>query len=116
MLATSYKYVDDTTIDVTLREGVHFHSGAPFSADDVVYTYNWVLSPDSGTRASGTVSRWLKSVEKLGPYQVRFHLKAVYPLALRDMRSEEHTSELQSLMRISYAVFCLQKKNNSTMT
>src|SRR3546814_5492767 len=28
-------------------------------------------------------------------------------------RSEEHTSELQSLMRISYAVFCLKKKNNS---
>src|SRR3546814_1056524 len=27
-----------------------------------------------------------------------------------DMRSEEHTSELQSLMRISYAVFCLKKK------
>src|SRR3546814_1115495 len=29
-------------------------------------------------------------------------------------RSEEHTSELQSLMRISYAVFCLKKKNIST--
>src|SRR3546814_7265481 len=29
-------------------------------------------------------------------------------------RSEEHTSELQSLMRISYAVFCLKKKNTST--
>src|SRR3546814_5954974 len=29
------------------------------------------------------------------------------------MRSEEHTSELQSLMRISYAVFCLKKKNNN---
>src|SRR3546814_10714861 len=29
------------------------------------------------------------------------------------LRSEEHTSELQSLMRISYAVFCLQKKNTS---
>src|SRR3546814_7094145 len=28
-----------------------------------------------------------------------------------DIRSEEHTSELQSLMRISYAVFCLKKKN-----
>src|SRR3546814_1503821 len=28
-----------------------------------------------------------------------------------DQRSEEHTSELQSLMRISYAVFCLKKKN-----
>src|SRR3546814_5918293 len=34
--------------------------------------------------------------------------------ALRIGRSEEHTSELQSLMRISYAVFCLKKKNKST--
>src|SRR3546814_3222512 len=31
-------------------------------------------------------------------------------------RSEEHTSELQSLMRISYAVFCLKKKNTNTLT
>src|SRR3546814_7330663 len=31
-------------------------------------------------------------------------------------RSEEHTSELQSLMRISYAVFCLKKKNKNTHT
>src|SRR3546814_5914959 len=31
-------------------------------------------------------------------------------------RSEEHTSELQSLMRISYAVFCLKKKNHNTTT
>src|SRR3546814_4750261 len=35
-----------------------------------------------------------------------------YPAAGTDNRSEEHTSELQSLMRISYAVFCLQKKNS----
>src|SRR3546814_10283110 len=32
----------------------------------------------------------------------------------RDTRSEEHTSELQSLMSISYAVFCLKKKKTST--
>src|SRR3546814_3346056 len=31
-------------------------------------------------------------------------------------RSEEHTSELQSLMRISYAVFCLKKKNKTNIT
>src|SRR3546814_4060628 len=37
-------------------------------------------------------------------------LKAYYMEALR---SEEHTSELQSLMRISYAVFCLKKKTNN---
>src|SRR3546814_1171405 len=33
---------------------------------------------------------------------------------VNDDRSEEHTSELQSLMRISYAVFCLKKKNKKT--
>src|SRR3546814_6771261 len=33
------------------------------------------------------------------------------PLAVVEERSEEHTSELQSLMRISYAVFCLKKKS-----
>src|SRR3546814_1332088 len=32
----------------------------------------------------------------------------------RNVRSEEHTSELQSLMRISYAVFCVEKKNNTS--
>src|SRR3546814_3735668 len=34
---------------------------------------------------------------------------------LADLRSEEHTSELQSLMRISYAVFCLKKKKPKTI-
>src|SRR3546814_6974731 len=34
---------------------------------------------------------------------------------LRAIRSEEHTSELQSLMRISYAVFCLKKKKKKSM-
>src|SRR3546814_7961553 len=34
----------------------------------------------------------------------------------RQIRSEEHTSELQSLMRISYAVFCLKKQNSPSTT
>src|SRR3546814_6153596 len=38
-------------------------------------------------------------------------LLAALPPSERAARSEEHTSELQSLMRISYAVFCLKKKN-----
>src|SRR3546814_7193198 len=33
-------------------------------------------------------------------------------IVARSLRSEEHTSELQSLMRIPYAAFCLKKKNN----
>src|SRR3546814_10693233 len=38
-----------------------------------------------------------------------------FPRAIDTERSEEHTSELQSLMRISYAVFCLKKKTNLTL-
>src|SRR3546814_10361947 len=44
------------------------------------------------------------------PKQKAFRMR--FPDALR---SEEHTSELQSLMRISYAVFCLKKKKNIKM-
>src|SRR3546814_4928636 len=46
------------------------------------------------------------------------YLRAVSPIfhtAEIDVRSEEHTSELQSLMRISYAVFCLKKKKQHTI-
>src|SRR3546814_6118619 len=39
----------------------------------------------------------------------RFYFTRILP---RTLRSEEHTSELQSLMRISYAVFCLKKKTS----
>src|SRR3546814_6226589 len=41
-----------------------------------------------------------------------FDALALVRLRLAPARSEEHTSELQSLMRISYAVFCLQKKTS----
>src|SRR3546814_10556316 len=39
---------------------------------------------------------------------------ATPPTRISGRRSEEHTSELQSLMRISYAVFCLKKQNTTT--
>src|SRR3546814_6300593 len=44
---------------------------------------------------------------------LRRFLETMAAIGVRDIdfRSEEHTSELQSLMRISYAVFCLKKKN-----
>src|SRR3546814_1162817 len=40
------------------------------------------------------------------------YVKAIIADKVAGLRSEEHTSELQSLMRISYAVFCLKKKKN----
>src|SRR3546814_1045217 len=46
---------------------------------------------------------------RLGPEPLATVCPLIYPA-----RSEEHTSELQSLMRISYAVFCLKKKKTTT--
>src|SRR3546814_2619145 len=50
--------------------------------------------------------------------QARTQIEAVKVerAAVQDQRSEEHTSELQSLMRISYAVFCLKKKKTYSIT
>src|SRR3546814_9699547 len=41
---------------------------------------------------------------------ITWNVEPVFAASFQDERSEEHTSELQSLMRISYAVFCLKKK------
>src|SRR3546814_2296173 len=45
-----------------------------------------------------------------------FHGRRIAVIENEFGRSEEHTSELQSLMRISYAVFCLKKKKTNTLT
>src|SRR3546814_6354987 len=44
------------------------------------------------------------------------HVQIAGRVIRANSRSEEHTSELQSLMRISYAVFCLKKKKTTTKT
>src|SRR3546814_2529566 len=43
------------------------------------------------------------------------YARSSHPRGRADRRSEEHTSELQSLMRISYAVFCLKKKTTKNL-
>src|SRR3546814_5820688 len=72
------------------------------------------LKPD-GEIALVTADRWLFNMNAAGlraSLGERFGIHHLERLdASTAFRSEEHTSELQSLMRISYAVFCLKKKN-----
>src|SRR3546814_5136543 len=56
--------------------------------------------------------RW-PSTSKIAIVEMKHLLPALLLAGLGGHRSEEHTSELQSLMRISYAVFCLKKKKNT---
>src|SRR3546814_10510669 len=62
-------------------------------------------------KAGGPISDWRRRAASCAAGRHFLdHCQRTY--AVRgDLRSEEHTSELQSLMRISYAVFCLNKKN-----
>ncbi|MCP5265125.1 MAG: ABC transporter substrate-binding protein [Burkholderiaceae bacterium] len=80
-LATAYKWVDATTMEFDLRQGVKFHNGEKFDADDVVFTINWVANPANGVKTQSNVN-WLASAEKLGEYKVRVKLKAPFPAAL----------------------------------
>src|SRR3546814_9894658 len=71
-----------------------------------------VAAFDAGVKAPEVVGV-LEAGDGLGTgYVMRRVMGEVSPAAILDAppRSEEHTSELQSLMRISYAVFCLKKK------
>jgi peptide/nickel transport system substrate-binding protein len=80
LLATSWKLIDDKTIEFELRRGVKFHNGDAFTADDVVYTLNTVSAADSKVSVPSNVN-WIEKAEKLDDFKVRVHLKRPQPAA-----------------------------------
>ncbi|GJE16988.1 ABC transporter substrate-binding protein [Methylobacterium marchantiae] len=81
MLATAWKWVDPTTLELTLREGVTFHNGDVFGPEDVAFTFNYVLTPEARTVTKQNVD-WMKSTEVVDARTVRIHLKTAFPAAL----------------------------------
>ncbi|TVR68294.1 MAG: oligopeptide ABC transporter substrate-binding protein [Sphaerobacteraceae bacterium] len=80
-LATDWEFIDDTTLEVRLREDVTFHNGDHMDADDVVFTFERIFDQDipelSTARGDlGTISE----VEKVDDYTVRFHTDGPDPL------------------------------------
>src|SRR3546814_6888547 len=77
-------------------------------------TFNATMSPNGTMRVySGLLLRVRSEAELAAVLGHEFgHFEKRHSL-MQFKRSEEHTSELQSLMRISYAVFCLKKKKNA---
>lgn len=80
-LATSWKWIDDMTIEFALREGVKFHNGEDFNADDVVFTANFVADEANGVKTQRNVN-WIKGGEKVDDYTVRILLKDKFPAAI----------------------------------
>src|SRR3546814_2607123 len=64
--------------------------------------------------------KWPEHIKRMHEEEIELALKIdrlnefINGTKFMSLRSEEHTSELQSLMRISYAVFCLKKKNKKS--
>ena len=86
MLASSWKQIDDRTIEMKLREDVKFHDGSPFDADDAVYTLNWLVDPRNNIRF-GSNFDWLEKAEKIDRFTIRIIAKFPSPLAMLRLSS-----------------------------
>src|SRR3546814_3923150 len=83
---------------------------------DTLFPYTTLFRSQLGMRraAATLFDQRLGRIVGRGGIERRAHITS--PPAMAMARSEEHTSELQSLMRISYAVFCLKKKTKRCTT
>src|SRR3546814_8934760 len=91
---------------------IMFFRCSPF-AYSIVFFFLMIRRPPRSTR---TDTLFPYTTLFRSPYRAGHRLWDAGVSRLRRHRSEEHTSELQSLMRISYAVFCLKKKNTPKLT
>src|SRR3546814_6389830 len=77
-----------------------------YSPEAFYIPWLYAMSDQMGANVAGLLHLWRK--QGAATRAVARYLR--HPVMLTSLRSEEHTSELQSLMRISYAVFCMTNK------
>ena len=81
LLATKWAWVNPTTLEMELRQGVKFHSGKVMDAEDVAYTLNFA-SDKANAIANLALLAWIKSVDVVDPGKVRINLHKPFPPAL----------------------------------
>ncbi len=85
LLATSWELSDDgLMITFELRQGVTWHDGKPFTAEDVKYTYEWVLDPANGALNRGLYVD-IESIEVVNDHLIRFHLGQPFAFLLNNI-------------------------------
>jgi peptide/nickel transport system substrate-binding protein len=88
-LAEALSWLDDQTLEVTLRQGVKFHDGVEMTADDVVFTFERIINenmieyPEPHTSPRKGLIAPLESLEKTGDYTVVMHFSATWPVAMQ---------------------------------
>jgi peptide/nickel transport system substrate-binding protein len=81
LLAKAWRRISPTVLEFDLRDDVKWHDGAPFTADDVVYTFRWLIDPNNKLRFTSNYI-WVKAIEKVGPATVRIESREPYALDL----------------------------------
>jgi peptide/nickel transport system substrate-binding protein len=82
-IAESFRQIDERTYEAVIREGVTFHSGAPLTIDDVIWSFERMTRPGAiagQTSPRGSLLGPLASVEAVGPRSVRFTLSSPWPV------------------------------------
>jgi peptide/nickel transport system substrate-binding protein len=83
-LATSWKAVDDLTWEFKLRQGVKWHDGSDFTADDVMFTFERAPNVPNSPSSFGTYLK-RKKIAKVDSHTVRISTERPYPLMPNDM-------------------------------
>ena len=82
-LAADYNVSSDGLVyTFYLRDDVKWHDGAPFTADDVIFTWNLYKTPDAGFVGSGLWVKYIQDIIKVDDYTVQFVLTELYAPAL----------------------------------
>src|SRR3546814_7854359 len=104
--------ISDWSSDVCSSDLLLHGGSVGWRLEDNHVTFNsWRQThADAAFNAAGNCARWSRAGALPAPQGAAPDRRSDVTPQIRLHRSEEHTSELQSLMRISYAVFCLKKK------
>jgi len=94
-LALSFEVVNPTLFRVVLRPDVQFHDGTPLRANDVVYSFNRILDPQTGAQLRGQLSSVLDKVVTEDDFTVLFYLKQpVAPFWFKEITAQIETAIL----------------------
>ncbi|HET7881564.1 MAG TPA: ABC transporter substrate-binding protein, partial [Acetobacteraceae bacterium] len=81
LLAQSWKWLDDRTLEFELHPGIRFHNGDPLTAADVAYTFNTISAPETRVSVPSN-SVWIDRAEAVTDRTVRVTAKSVFPAAV----------------------------------
>lgn len=81
-LATAWKWLDTTTLQMELRKGVAFHDGSPFTADDVVFTIDYIKDPANNASFAAADYGFIQKAEKVDDFTIKILLAKPTPAAV----------------------------------